>query len=135
MARRAGLSHSLQEARQPFRPFFYLSDVPQAVIEADEALATNMPRGMLLDTDASQRVRTLAATKIDIPVFAGFGATDVTDDLQAESQTYSSLAKVTTFRLPHSAHCHNFASTRKLLWNRIDERGTDIVAASISRAS
>ena len=40
-------------------------------------------------------------------------------DHHGEARGYASSSDITLFILPTSAHCHNSASTRVYLWNRL----------------
>jgi pimeloyl-ACP methyl ester carboxylesterase len=59
------------------------------------------------------------AAAIDVPVFVAAGERDVVPDLRAETSAYRCARDVTVFELPRSAHMHNFAGTRALLWDRL----------------
>jgi hypothetical protein len=67
------------------------------------------------------------AAELDCSVFLGFGDHDVPPVPHADVAFYPQSPDVTLFVLPKSAHCHNFASTRTQLWERIglwaDEQG------------
>jgi hypothetical protein len=41
-------------------------------------------------------------------------------DWLAEPAFYKSSNDITLLRLPRTGHCHNFAPTRHLLWDRLD---------------
>jgi hypothetical protein len=104
--------------RETLRPVFHWEDVPDEVVAADNALATvrNGPTafvGQLPDI-----AREDAAT-LDVPLFLGFGERDVSPDPWAEPPVYRSARDLTFHVLPRSGHCHNFASTRVLQWERI----------------
>jgi hypothetical protein len=118
-----------QEDRNALRSFLHATDVPLEVILADEALATRLPLGILLDKELPQRIPELAA-EIDIPIFVGCGVNDAFD-LKEEAQTFSPLAEITTFQLPGSGHCHNFSKMRKMLWQSLDTWGQHVVDESI----
>ncbi len=97
---------------------FHADDVPTSVIEADDALETQAPVGFLQDQN-NPSFMPLKAARIEVPVFLGNGDLDVSADFHAEPATYPLARDITLFQLPGSAHCHNFASTRTLLWNRL----------------
>jgi pimeloyl-ACP methyl ester carboxylesterase len=59
------------------------------------------------------------AAAIDVPVFVAAGERDVVSDLRAEPAAYRNALDITLYRQPRSAHMHNFASTRELLWDRL----------------
>jgi alpha-beta hydrolase superfamily lysophospholipase len=59
------------------------------------------------------------AAAIDVPVFLGMGERDVCPDPHAEPAAYRASGDVTLFVQPRSGHMHNFASSRRLLWDRL----------------
>ncbi|HKA14365.1 MAG TPA: hypothetical protein VKH41_05065 [Myxococcota bacterium] len=59
------------------------------------------------------------AAAIDVPVFVAAGERDVVPDLRVEPTAYRRAGDITLFEQPRSAHMHNFASTRALLWERL----------------
>jgi pimeloyl-ACP methyl ester carboxylesterase len=95
---------------------FYYPDVPPDVIAADDLSFSALPEGMM---DIGIPGRTAGyAGKIACPIFLAFGEIDLSPDPFAEPTFYHSARDITLFRLPRSAHCHNSASTRHLLWQR-----------------
>jgi alpha-beta hydrolase superfamily lysophospholipase len=68
------------------------------------------------------------AAAIDVPVLVVAAEIDVNTDLDAERAAYESAPSVETMRLERSAHMHNFASSRELLWQRIHQWGSTIGA-------
>jgi pimeloyl-ACP methyl ester carboxylesterase len=97
---------------------FFLPNVPPAVREAFTA-----QQGELLHSCgmASLIPGSTDAEKagIDVPVFLGFGDHDLTADYLGCLSRYRSATDATLFVLNDSAHCHNQAVTRTVLWNRI----------------
>jgi len=97
---------------------FFLADVPTAIRDAFVAqqceLLHSCGMASLIpgSTDAEKAV-------IDVPVFLGFGDRDLTNDYIGSLARYRSATDATLFVLPDSAHCHNQAVTRALLWDRI----------------
>src|SRR5207302_1666098 len=59
------------------------------------------------------------AARIEVPIFLGNGDLDVSADFHAEPATYPLARDITLFQLAGSAHCHNFATTRTTLWDRL----------------
>ncbi|HEX4218246.1 MAG TPA: alpha/beta hydrolase [Acidimicrobiales bacterium] len=53
------------------------------------------------------------------PVFLGFGDNDLTNDFIGAAAAYTSCPDITLFVLPGSAHCHNQAGSRTVLWDRL----------------
>lgn len=102
--------------------FFHDKDVPDDVKAADDALAVRLypwmsepgSSGILGDPAVPE-----AARNVDVPVFLGFGARDVSPDPHREAQAYPNSPDITIFVLPRSAHCTNLAETRGLFFNRI----------------
>src|SRR5260370_29138567 len=94
------------------------ADVPLGIIEADDALSTHIPLGTFTDVGDPGYMPAKAA-RIEVPVFLGNGDLDVSADFHAEPATYPLARDITLFQLAGSAHCHNFASTRALLWDRL----------------
>ncbi|HSS08788.1 MAG TPA: alpha/beta hydrolase [Acidimicrobiales bacterium] len=59
------------------------------------------------------------AAAIDVPVLIGCGERDVVPDPWAEPAAYRKSRDISLFVSPRMAHMHNFARTRRLLWDRI----------------
>jgi pimeloyl-ACP methyl ester carboxylesterase len=71
------------------------------------------------------------APQVDVPVFLGFGAAaDVSPNPYAEPANYTGSPDVTLHLVPSSGHCHNFASHRTQLWDRIANWVTTVVASA-----
>jgi pimeloyl-ACP methyl ester carboxylesterase len=104
--------------RTTMRHLFYWEDVPDDVIAADDLTISRTPgvTGLLsiVPFIASDHAR-----RIECSVFIGLGERDSTCDHHDEPRAYASSSDVTLFILPTSAHCHNSASTRHDLWNRL----------------
>lgn len=97
---------------------FHLPDVPEALLKAEEQSYTVLPRQAgIFAVDSSVMAEPLR--DIDAPVFLAYGEADVSPDQSRESAVYSGSPDVTFFRLRGSAHCHNGATTRQLLWDRL----------------
>jgi pimeloyl-ACP methyl ester carboxylesterase len=60
------------------------------------------------------------AAAIRCPVLVAVGERDVIADPRGEPRAYSSARSVDLFICPTMGHMHNFASTRELLWRRIE---------------
>lgn len=58
------------------------------------------------------------AARVDVAVFIGYGAVDVSPEPRAEGRL-SHSPDITTVVLADSAHCHNMASSRHRLWRRL----------------
>jgi pimeloyl-ACP methyl ester carboxylesterase len=100
------------------RHHFYWDDVPEQVMAADDQTITNVPgvTGLLsiVPFIASDHAR-----RVGCPVFIGLGERDSTCDHHDEPRAYASSNDITLYILPRSAHCHNSAGTRHLLWDRL----------------
>ena len=118
LARSGALDAMPPMDRSTVRHHFYWDDVPEDVIAADDMTITRTPgvTGLLsiVPFIASDHAR-----RIECPVFIGLGERDSTCDHHDEPRAYVSSSDVTLFILPSSAHCHNSASTRHDLWNRL----------------
>jgi pimeloyl-ACP methyl ester carboxylesterase len=56
---------------------------------------------------------------IDVPVFLAFGDHDLTANYAGNVARYQATHDATLYVLPNSAHCHNHATTRTRLWDRL----------------
>lgn len=104
--------------REPNHGWLHRPDVPAAVIAADDDQAVRWPRQAYVDALLAGYSASFAA-QLDCPLFLGFGDHDVPPTPHADVAFYTSSRDVTLYILPNSAHCHNFASTRTELWDRI----------------
>ncbi len=103
-------------SRSAFRPFFHYPDVPEDVLAIDDATITVVPDGV--HSLAFPGGAAAYAAEIDVPVFLGWGEIDASP-AHGEPAFYKRSHDVTLFLLPGSGHCHNSASTRHLLWDRL----------------
>jgi pimeloyl-ACP methyl ester carboxylesterase len=98
---------------------FYAGEVPQDVIDADTAVQSRTPLRAAAEVTTPGIVERYAP-QVDVPVFLGFGAAlDVSPNPYAEPANYTGSPDVTLHLVPSSGHCHNFASHRTQLWDRI----------------
>lgn len=98
---------------------FYAGEVPQDVIDADTAVQSRTPLRAAAEVTTPGMVERYTA-QVDVPVFLGFGAAlDVSPNPYAEPANYTGSPDVTLHLVPNSGHCHNFASHRTQLWDRI----------------
>lgn len=97
---------------------FYADDIPQAVIEADEAQGTVLPVGVMEGLCDVGYVQSMAH-ELRCPLFLANGTLDVSHNFHAETSAYHRSPDIVLFELAHSAHCQNFASNRGLLWARL----------------
>ena len=61
------------------------------------------------------------AARIAVPVLIGCGERDTCPDPYQEPAAYSASNDVSLYIVPRMAHMHNFASTREMLWRRLNE--------------
>jgi pimeloyl-ACP methyl ester carboxylesterase len=104
--------------REDLQSWFHLDDVPRDVVQADAVTAKSVvPR--IFGTAMIPGVVAEHAARIDVPVLLGYGEVDVSPNPRAEAALYCSSPDVTTVVLADSAHCHNMASSRRRLWQRL----------------
>jgi len=105
--------------RDHLAPMFYAADVPNDVLVADTAVQTRVPvqaAGEITTAGFAQHY----TAELDVPVFLAFGAAnDVSPNPYAEPAYYTACPDVTLHLVPKSGHCHNLASHRAGLWDRI----------------
>jgi pimeloyl-ACP methyl ester carboxylesterase len=106
--------------KQPAHGCFFADDVPEAVQRAfaDQAvplLPTCGLTSMIPDSARAERA------SIDVPTFVAFGDDDLVTDYAASLAQYGSVTDAALYVLAGSGHCHNQASGRHLLWNRMLE--------------
>lgn len=105
--------------RSHLEGLFYAGEVPQQVINADAAAQSRVPVRAGAEVSTPGFVERYAP-QVNAPVFLGFGAAiDVSPNPYIEPANYSGSADVTLHLVPKSGHCHNFASHRHQLWDRI----------------
>ncbi len=117
--------------REPNHAWLHDPDVPADVIAADDYLASAWPRQSYVGALLSGHSASYAAD-VSSPVFVAFGEHDVPEHPHDDIGYYRASGDVTLMVLPASAHCHNFAGTRALLWDRLADwaGGFDRAAAS-----
>ena len=104
--------------REHMSSWFHLADVPADVVEADSVTTKSVvPR--VFGTAMIPGVVAEHAAQIDVPVLIGYGAVDVSPEPRAEARLYPNSPDITTVVLAGSAHCHNMASSRHQLWQRL----------------
>ena len=120
---------------EQFRFCFHWPDAEPALVEADLGSyrpysgvvrgdevtpwgsATTPPCAVTMMTEG---VVAAEAAVIDVPVLIGCGERDVVPDPWAEPTAYRSSRDVSVFVVERMAHMHNFASTREMLWQRLE---------------
>ena len=113
-----------------WRYAFFWEDVPEAFVEAD--FAGGHPVRETAPIWGSTTVPGLAAAlvlpgvvaseaaSIDVPVLVGMGERDVCQDPHAELAAFKNATDIAASVVPRMAHMHNFAGTRRRMWDRID---------------
>lgn len=104
--------------RPDYHHILHREDVPADVIGHDDATAVPVP-GHMYSACLTPGVTSEYVKEIDVPVFIGLGERDCSPDPHREPSTYASSRDVTLFFLPQSGHCDNFATRRRLLWDRV----------------
>ncbi|OBK63246.1 alpha/beta hydrolase [Mycobacterium colombiense] len=111
-------SHMLAP-RSYLADMFYAGEVPQPVMNADDAVASRTPLRAGAEVTTPGFVERYTP-QVDVPVLLAFGAAvDVSPNPYAEPANYTGAPDVTVHLVPKSGHCHNFASHRARLWDRI----------------
>jgi hypothetical protein len=73
------------------------------------------------------------ASRPDVPVFLAFGAAlDVLPNPHSEPANYTGSPDVTLHLVPKSGHCHNFASHRMQLRDRVARWVAIVIARPIA---
>jgi hypothetical protein len=104
--------------REPNHAWLYAPSVPDEVIAADDRTVAAWPRQPYVEALMPGNTARYAAA-ITAPVLVAFGDRDVPARPRDDAGFYTAAADVTVLTLPDSAHCHNFAPSRQLLWNRL----------------
>ncbi|MCV7282391.1 alpha/beta hydrolase [Mycolicibacterium flavescens] len=109
-------------------PFHY-EDVPADIVEADTAggyplRQTAPPFGsksvpVCVVAMLSPGYISAEAAELSVPVFIGLGERDTAPEPHREPSAYRASTDITLFVCERMAHMHNFASTRKKLWDRL----------------
>lgn len=108
---------SVDRADAQLRHHFY-EDVPEAVIAADDLSSTHLP-GVTGPLSIVPFIVADHAARLRCPVFIGLGERDSTPSHYDEPKAYRCSTDITLYILRGSAHCHNTANTRRLLWDRL----------------
>ncbi len=111
--------------REPNHAWLHDPDVPADVIAEDDRQASPWPRQSYVGALLAGHSASYAAD-VSSPVFVAFGEHDVPEHPHDDIGYYRSSGDVTLMVLPRSAHCHNFAGTRALLWDRLADWASNI---------
>jgi pimeloyl-ACP methyl ester carboxylesterase len=112
---------------------FHFDDEPTVMVERDMDVENPAPwrsrtlPGLVLWIAAPGTIAAEAAS-IVAPVLAAFGERDILDDPRLEAKAYRCAVDFSLFICPRMAHMHNFATTRELLWTRIQTWAAHVVA-------
>ena len=107
--------------REQYRGIFHVTDVPDDLLAYDEAEChTLIPRNAGIDGMTPGFAQPFA-DRIRSPLFLAFGEFDVSADPHAEPTAYPGSSDITMVVVPRMAHMHNFAETRRQLWERFLE--------------
>jgi pimeloyl-ACP methyl ester carboxylesterase len=108
---------------------FHWEDVPQDILTADMGggypmRKVNPPFGSATIPPCAVTMMYPGAVKeeaasIDAPVLIAAGERDVCPHPHTEPSAYRTSRDVGLFIVPRMAHMHNFAGTRRLLWERL----------------
>jgi pimeloyl-ACP methyl ester carboxylesterase len=104
--------------REPNHSWLYTASTPAEVVAADDATVTRWPRQSYVEALMAGYSASFAPS-VECPVFLGFGEQDVPERPHDEVAFYTGSHDVTLYVLDDAAHCHNFASTRTRLWDRM----------------
>jgi len=116
----------------------YYDDVPRDVVEQDlshfgyvggrrrAGASDNLPwagvkaRSRLGGSALTPGIVAPEAAAITVPVLAAMGERDIVADPRGEARCYASTNSFELFICQRMGHMHNFASTRQILWQRIE---------------
>jgi pimeloyl-ACP methyl ester carboxylesterase len=94
-------------------------EVPEAALAAIDASASNLLTccglASMLKCTAD------AVTRLDVPIFLGFGECDITGNARATAGLLRTCPDITLFELPGAGHNHNVAPNRAQLWDRLGQ--------------
>jgi len=125
---------SVAQSSRSIRDFvypFHWEDVPRDILDADMSggyplrRAPAPPFGSLTIppcavTMMSPGAIAHEAADLQVPVLVGVGERDTCPEPLAEPAAYRNSRDVAVYVVPLMAHMHNFASTRVMLWDRIE---------------
>jgi pimeloyl-ACP methyl ester carboxylesterase len=110
--------------RKENHSWLYFEDTPEEVMEADDLTAAAWPRQAYVDGLTVGYSAEFAA-RVECPVFLAFGDHDIPEEPRDDVAFYRASDDITLLVLADAAHCHNFASTRTVLWDRLLGWATD----------
>lgn len=105
--------------REALRAMFHAPDVPDDVVHADSQNSVALPVESAVRAAIGRSLAPLAE-KVNVPVFLAYGAAgDISPDPHGEPAAYRCSADITLHLVSGAAHCHNSASHRAALWDRL----------------
>jgi pimeloyl-ACP methyl ester carboxylesterase len=104
--------------RVPNHSWLYRPDTPAEVVAADDETAAAWPRQAFVDGLTVGYSAELAA-RVESPVFLCFGDHDIPERPRDDVSFYERSNDIRMLVLEDAAHCHNFATTRTVLWDRL----------------
>jgi pimeloyl-ACP methyl ester carboxylesterase len=104
--------------RKENHSWLYFEDTPAEVMAADDGTASAWPRQAYVDGLTVGYSAEFAA-RVECPVLLAFGDHDIPAEPRDDVAFYRASNDITLLVLPDAAHCHNFASTREILWERL----------------
>jgi len=115
---------------------FYFDDVDLETVRVTGApwISVTYPMGVIA-TVLTPGVVAAEAAAVDVPVLVAMGERDVIADPRGEACAYRSASSIDLYVCPQMAHMHNFASTRELLWQRIETWGAWVAALTLASRS
>jgi pimeloyl-ACP methyl ester carboxylesterase len=112
-----------------FAYLFHFEDVPEEIVKADMEggcpIRTKVPAWgsgtipLCVAAMPSPGYISEDAAEVTVPVLIGAGERDSIGNPRDEVTVFKKATDISVFISPRMAHMHNFASTRKLLWERI----------------
>jgi pimeloyl-ACP methyl ester carboxylesterase len=109
----------LETPKEPMRRLFFMPDVPEDVVQADEAIRSSTPT--CLGRDAlTPGIAHAASASLALPIFVLQSVVDTSPDPWGEPAYFKGSTDVTLSVLAGAAHCQNFATTRDQHWARFD---------------
>jgi pimeloyl-ACP methyl ester carboxylesterase len=104
--------------REPNHAWLYRPSTPADVIAADDLTVAAWPRQAYVEALQTGFTSQFIAD-VTCPVLLAFGDHDIPEKPHDDVSFYTGSADVCLVILEDAAHCHNFASPRTILWDRI----------------
>ncbi|MGC9542079.1 hypothetical protein [Streptomyces sp. UG1] len=113
------------------RWLFHYDDVDTDRVRQGPWTASTYPMGVIASC-LTPGVIAPEAAAVEVPVLVALGERDVSADPKGEPRAYLSAASVDLYVCPRMGHMHNFATTRELLWHRIQTWAAWVRAAAVA---